>query len=95
MLQVAHLGDISSKYRACPATSPEGQAATASSLVRLGWVEILCFARWLLLGWAMACCCAAACRFCRQLQAQRCACSGAAIGVCMLCTPGNCPAHTW
>ncbi|KAI3434968.1 hypothetical protein D9Q98_003020 [Chlorella vulgaris] len=31
--QVAHLGDVSSKYRSCPATSPEGQAATASSLV--------------------------------------------------------------
>jgi hypothetical protein len=31
--QVAHLGDVSSKYRACPATSPEGQTATASALV--------------------------------------------------------------
>jgi hypothetical protein len=31
--QVAHLGDVSSNYRACPATSPEGQAATAGALV--------------------------------------------------------------
>jgi (p)ppGpp synthase/HD superfamily hydrolase len=30
---VAHLGDISSKYRACPATSPHAQAATAAALV--------------------------------------------------------------
>lgn len=35
--QVAHLGDVSSKYRACPATSPEGQAATASALVSRPW----------------------------------------------------------
>lgn len=33
--QVAHLGELSSSYRSCPATSPEGQASTASSLVRL------------------------------------------------------------
>lgn len=32
--QVTRLGDISSKYRACPATSPEGQAQLASQLVR-------------------------------------------------------------
>ncbi|KAL4435637.1 hypothetical protein ABPG77_002600 [Micractinium sp. CCAP 211/92] len=31
--QVTRLGDISSKYRACPATSPEGQAQLASQLV--------------------------------------------------------------
>ncbi|KAL4425268.1 hypothetical protein ABPG75_009284 [Micractinium tetrahymenae] len=31
--QVTRLGDISSKYRSCPATSPEGQAQLASQLV--------------------------------------------------------------
>ena len=32
---------MSSKYRACPATSSEGQAATASALVRAPWITCL------------------------------------------------------